>query len=376
MAALLTSEAERGATTQVVKYINDCKEMGIRVLPPDVNSSDFHFTVSGNEIRFGLSAVKNVGEAAVREILRERARRGKFGTPFDVAAGVDSRLVNKKVLESLIKAGAFDSLGWRRSQCFHLIDAMIEYSHDVQKLRLTPQALLFGGGQLEAPKIPPEVEHMREWDESLFLSYERDALGFFITGHPLAAFEKRLKKLTSHAINELDEERDFNKEVRVAGIINTIKLLKNKKDERFAVFVLEDLSGRVDVTAFPEVYNKYYEYLREGQLVWARGKFMGEGENRRVHLLEIMPLADAFQKKARRVILRIFLPGLEETVIGELRDLLERNPGECPVFFELETPHSYRLVVQSIEVRSVFPSEDLTRNVERLLGEDSVFIEY
>lgn len=376
MAALLTSEAERGATAQVVKYINECQEMGLRVLPPDVNASDFHFTVSGGEIRFGLSAIKNVGEAAIQEILRERARRGQFRTPFDIVAGVDSRLVNKKVLESLIKAGALDSLGWRRSQCFHLIDAMIEYSHDIQKLRLTPQTLLFGSGELEPPEIPPEVKGMREWDESLFLSYEKDALGFFITGHPLAPFEKRLKKLTSHALSELDEEKDFNKEVRVAGIITAVKLLKSRKDEHFAIFGLEDLTGRVDVMAFPEVYNKYFEVLREGQLVWARGKFMGEGENRRVHLLEIMPLAEAFQKKARRIVLRVFLPGLEESVIGELRELLERNPGECPVFFELETPHSYRLVVQSIEVRSVFPSEELTRNVEKLLGENSVFIEY
>lgn len=376
MAALLTSEAERGATSQVVKYITECREMGIQVLPPDINASDFHFTVSGGAIRFGLSAIKNVGEAAVREILRERARRGKFKTPFEVVAGVDSRLVNKKVLESLIKAGAFDSLGWRRSQCFHLIEAMIEYSHDVQKLSLTPQALLFGGGDLAPPEIPLEVREMREWDESLFLSYEKDALGFFITGHPLAPFENQLKKLTSHALSELDEEQDFNKEVRVAGIISTIKVLKNKKDERFAIFVLEDLSGRVEVLAFPEVYAKYYESLREGQLVWARGKFMGEGENRRVHLLEIMPLVDAFQKKAKRMVVRVFLPGLEESVILELRDILERNPGDCPIFFELETPHSYRLVAQSIEIQGVFPSEELSRNIERLLGENSVCIEY
>jgi DNA polymerase-3 subunit alpha len=177
-------------------------------------------------------------------------------------------------------------------------------------------------------------------------------------------------------LNQLDEEKDFNTEIRVAGIINTIKLLKNKKDERFAIFVLEDLSGRIDVMAFPEVYNKYFEFLREGQLVWVRGRFMGEGENRRVNLIEIMPLADALNKKAKRVVLRIFLPGLEESVIRELKDYLERNPGECPVFFELETPHSYRLVAQSIDIRGVFLSEELTRNVERLLGEDSVYIDY
>jgi DNA polymerase III subunit alpha len=376
MAALLTSEAERGATPQVVKYINECQEMGIRILPPDVNESDFNFTVVNGEVRFGLAAVKNVGEAAVREILRVREKRGHFQSPFEIVAGTDPRIVNKKVLESLIKAGAFDSLGWRRSQCFHLIDTMIEYGHGLQKMRQTPQSLLFGGSQMEPPDIPAEVREMREWDESLFLSYEKDALGFYITGHPLAQFEKRLKKLTSHSLSQLDEEQDFNSEIRVAGIISSLKSLKTRKDERFATFILEDLSGRIDVVAFPESYNKFYEFLREGNLVWVKGRFMGEGENRRVSLVEVMPLQEAFQKQAKRVVLRIFLPGLEQSVVQELKELLEKNPGQCPVFFELETPHSYRVIAQSLEVRGVGPSEDLSRSVERLLGEDSVLIEY
>jgi DNA polymerase-3 subunit alpha len=376
MAALLTSEAERGATAQVYKYIDECQKMGIKVLPPDINESDFNFTVVGGAVRFGLAAVKNVGETAVREILRERSKRGPFRTPFDVVGGSDPRIVNRKVLESLIKAGAFDSLGWRRSQCFHLIDSMIQYGHELQKLKVTPQSLLFSGSHLEPPDIPAEVSEMREWDESLFLSYEKDALGFYITGHPLAQFEKRLAKLTSHSLSQLDEEKDFNNEIRVAGIIGTVKPLKTRKDERFATFVLEDLTGRIDVMAYPESFNKYMEYFREGNLVWVKGRFMGMGENKRINLSEIMPLADAFQKQAKRVIVRIFLPGLEDAVIQELKELLEKYPGECPVLFELETPHSYRVLAESLMVRSVFPSEDLTRNVERLLGENSVSIEY
>ncbi|MBN2408487.1 MAG: DNA polymerase III subunit alpha [Candidatus Aminicenantes bacterium] len=376
MAALLTSEAERGATSQVIKYINECQNMGIRVLPPDVNESDFRFTVKNGEIRFGLAAIKNVGETAARELLREREKRGRFHSPFEIVAGTDARTVNKKVLESLIKAGAFDSLGWRRSQSFHMIDALIEYGHGLQKMRQTPQSLLFGGSQLAPPDIPAEVREMREWDESLFLSYEKDALGFYITGHPLAQFEKRLKKLTSHSISQLDEEKDFNSEIRVAGIISAIRLVKTRKDERMATFILEDLSGRIDVVAFPDSFKRFSECLREGNLVWVKGRFMGEGDNRRISLNEVMALGDAFQKQAKKVIVRIFLPGLEESVIAELKELLERNLGECPVFFELETPHSYRVVAQSIEVHGVSPSEELTRGVEHLLGENSVFIEY
>ncbi|UCC39422.1 MAG: DNA polymerase III subunit alpha [Candidatus Aminicenantes bacterium] len=376
LAALLTSEAERGATSQVVKYINECEEMGIKILPPDINASEFNFTVGEENIRFGLSAIKNVGEQAVRILLQAREKRGKFTSPFDIAQEADSKVVNRKVLESLIKAGAFDSLDWRRSQLFHLVDKMIDYAHEIQKVRSSKQNLLFGKSHFESPAIPAEVKEMREWDESLLLSYEKDALGFYITGHPLAQFGNRLKRLVSHSINQLDEERDFNSEIKVAGIISSMKPLKTKKEERMATFILEDLSGRIEVVAFPEIYNRSFEYLREDQLVWVKGKFIGEGESRRIHLLQIMPLAEAFQKQARKVVLRIFLPGIEVSVFEELKEILERYGGDCPIFFELETPHSYRILVRSVEAKGVSPSEELTKNIQDLLGEDSVFIEY
>jgi DNA polymerase-3 subunit alpha len=253
---------------------------------------------------------------------------------------------------------------------------MIAYAHEIQKIRASKQNFLFGRGKIEPPEIPAEVKEMPEWDKSLSLSYEKDALGFYITGHPLAEFGKQLKRLVSHPINQLDDEKDFNREIKVAGIISSIKPLKTRKDERMATFILEDMSGRIEVVAFPESYKKYYDFLGEDQLVWVKGKFLGEGESRRIHLLHIMPLAEAFQKQAKRVVLRIFLPGIEESVFEELKDMLDQNRGDCPVFFELETPHSYRMVVQAGEISGIALSEDLTRKIESLLGEDSVFIEY
>jgi len=375
MAALLTSEAERGGTTQVQKYINECEQMGIVVLPPDINESEFHFTVSQDAVRFGLAAVKNVGETAVKEIIQIRKAQGKFATPFDVCRNADSRVVNRKVLESLIKAGAFDSLGWPRSQFFHLVDTMIGFSHEGQKARSAKQNLLFGGDQVGPPEIPAEVRSMREWDESLLLSYEKDALGFYITGHPLAQF-KNLRRLISHSVAELDDEKDFNSEVRLAGIITAFKALKTKKDERMASFYLEDMSGRVEVVAFPDAFRKNYEFLHEDRLVWIKGKFLGEGDSRKVHLTQVMPLSEAFQKQAKKMVIRIFVPGLEETLLNELKDILEKNVGECPIYFELETPHAYRVVAQSAEVKGVLPSDELTKMIETLLGEDSVCIEY
>ncbi|MGD8537465.1 MAG: DNA polymerase III subunit alpha [Candidatus Aminicenantes bacterium] len=376
LAALLTSEAERGATGQVVKYIHECKEMGIQVLPPDINKSGINFSVEGEGIRFGLSAIKNVGESAIRGLIRIRDQNGAFLSPFDIFGGDNPKFVNKKILESLIKAGAFDSLGWKRSQLFHLIDKMIEYNHELQKARTSRQNLLFGAGQVEPPPVPPEIREMREWDESLLLSYEKDALGFYITGHPLTHYSKSLARLVSCPISHFDEEKVFNKEVSVAGIITSLKSIKTRRDERMASFILEDLSGRIEVVVFPDCYAKYFDRLSEDQLVWVKGKFLGEGESRRIHLLQIMTLSEALEKQAKRMYLRIFLPGIEESIFAELKAILEKHRGHCPVFFELETPQSYRMVVKSVDIDGVSPSEELNRNIEELLGEQSVYIEY
>ncbi len=398
MAAMLTSEAERGATAQVVKYINECQLMGIAVLPPDINESDFNFTparpperseaganggaagatrdaMAGPAIRFGLSAVKNVGETAARDIIRLRREQGRFQSPFDVCRDTENKIGNRKVLESLIKAGAFDSLGLLRSQAFHLIDKMIEFSHEIQRAKASGQSLLFGGDRLDPPEISSEVRTMRAWDEALTLSYEKEALGFYITGHPLAQY-KNLRRLISHTVSELDDEKDFQSEVRLAGIIAELKILKTKKDERMASFFLEDMSGRVEVVVFPEAFRKFSDYLHADTQVWIKGKFLGEGDSRKVHVVHVMPLAEAFQKQAKKVVIRIFVPGLEDTVLDGLRDILEKNPGECPVFFELETPHVNRVVTQSVEVKGVAPSEALAKSIEDVLGEDSVTIEY
>lgn len=376
LAALLTSEAERGATSQVVKYINECKEMGINVYPPDINESDFNFTVVKGNIRFGLSAVKNVGEGAVRALIRARKQGGKFTSPFQIVQQVDSKVVNRKVLESLVKSGAMDSLGWKRSQLFHLVDQMIEYGHRIQKIKSSKQNLLFSGTQMSPSPVPQEVKKMREWNESLSLTYEKDALGFYISGHPLAQYKDILKKLVPRSINQLDGEKNVNAEVKAAGIIASIKPIKTKKNERMATFILEDLSGRIEVVVFPDTYQKYYDHLREDQLIWVKGKFIGEGDNKRINLLEVMPLSEAFQKQAKKMVVRVFLPGIEKSVFEELKKLLDKNKGSCPVFFELETSRSSKVVAQSLEIQGVAPTGELTQSLEKLLGENAVYIEY
>ena len=143
-----------------------------------------------------------------------------------------------------------------------------------------------------------------------------------------------------------------------------------------ATFILEDMSGRIEVVVFPDNYKRYYDQIRQDHIVWVKGKFLGEGENRRIHLLQIMPLPDAFRNQVKKVILRIFLPGIEESVFEELKEMLGQNLGDCPVLFELEVPPSYRVVVQARDIQGIEFSEDLSGKIEGLLGEDAIFIEY
>jgi DNA polymerase-3 subunit alpha len=197
-----------------------------------------------------------------------------------------------------------------------------------------------------------------------------------LSGHPLAQYGAKLKGLITHSIEHLDDAQVGDAEVRLAGIISLIRLLKTRKGERMATFVLEDMSGRVEAVAFPDCYKSSYDSIREDLLVWVKGRLQGNGDRNKLQALQVMPLEKAFQGRAKRVVLRVDLSGLEQSVLGELKVLLSENPGECPVYFELETEGPCRLVVQSVEIQGISPSEQLTRSLEDLLGENTVFIQF
>jgi DNA polymerase-3 subunit alpha len=217
---------------------------------------------------------------------------------------------------------------------------------------------------------------MEEWEEPMLLAHEKEALGFYLSGHPLAQYGKRLKGLVTHTVSGLAEAGVTDAEVSLAGIMTTIRLLKTRKDERMATFVLEDMSGRVEVVAFPECYKNCYDSIRDGLLVWIKGRLQGGGDRNKVQALQVVPLERAFEMRARKLILRVHLPGIEPSVFQDLKGLLGENPGECPVYFELQTETAGRVVVQSVEVPGVTPSERLTRSLEELLGENTVQIQF
>ena len=252
MAALLTSEM--GDTDKIVKYIEECRAMAIRVQPPDVNSSQVRFSVADDTIRFGLGAIKNVGEAAMETILKTRADEGAFTTLDDFCVRVDLRLVNRRVIESLIKAGAFDSLGLTRAHLLTQCDLALESGQRQQRDRAEGQASFF-----DLPAVAPMPRKVEaaavvpEWADDQRLGYEKEVLGFYVSGHPLARFEGVAETLGVTSSAEL-ASRGHGARVTLFGHVAAIKETATKSGNRMAFLTLEDMDGTVEVTVFPEPY--------------------------------------------------------------------------------------------------------------------------
>ena len=379
MAALLTSE--RANTDKMVQYIGECREMGLRVLPPDVNQSDIYFTVvpgataGGGSIRFGLAAIKNVGEGAVEAVLL--ARKGEpFRSLYDFCERVDLKAVNRRVVESFIKSGSFDSLDPRRSALFAAIDRCMEAGQKSQRDREQGQSNLFGmlGGD---PGSPPPEEHIPDappWGEGERLGYEKESLGFFITGHPLERFRSELAQWASATTGRLLELGD-GREVSVGGIITALRLIKTKKGDRMASFVLEDLDGGAEALVFPETYKKVAGRLAEDQVVLVKGRaeVLDEGKARLL-VSEVLSLEQAKLAEARYVTIRVPMSAWDRAKGERLRDILGSHRGDCPVTLELVRPGAYDVAIAPSTYFRVRPGALLREEVEALLGPGSLLL--
>ena len=292
MAALLTSEM--ADTDKIVRYIEECRQMGIEVLPPDVNDSSSSFTVVGGKVRFGLVAVKNVGEKAIQSILDTRKAQGRFTSLYDFCERVDLQLVNKRVLESLIKCGAFDSLGLRRAQLLAVVDKAMEAGQSAQRDRRQGQVSLLDvlggpGGAAKAPvPAPPEVP---EFSRADLLRAEKETLGFYITGHPLAEYGAALRRHATATTEELPNRRDKDT-VTLGAIVSAVKEISTKSGDRMAFITLEDTAGSVEAIAFPELYRQNMLHLVKDAAVLVKGQLDVGDEIVKLLLSEVRPLAD------------------------------------------------------------------------------------
>ena len=368
MAALLTSE--RANTDKMVAHIGECRDMGIEVLPPDVNLSDIHFTVVPAGIRFGLSAIKNVGESAVEVVLKARGEK-PFQSLLDFCERVDLRAVNRRVVESFIKSGSFDSLDHHRATLLASLDFAMDTGQKRTRDREQGQSSLFGMlGATEQPRR----EDLPDWGEAERLAFEKESLGFFITGHPLERFREELTHWASATTGAIFAQTEA-KEVSIGGIIGGLRLLKTRKGERMATFILEDLEGGIESLVFPETYKKVAGRLGEDQVVLVKGRAEPVDEGKpRLLVSEVLPLEEAKLQDARQVTIRFPL-GVWDRRRGErLRDILNSHRGDCPVTLEILSPGSFVATVVPSSLYRVRPDTTFKKEIELLLGSDALVL--
>jgi DNA polymerase-3 subunit alpha len=369
MAALLTSEKQN--TDKVVQYLNACRDMGLEVLPPDINESELDFAVVGNKIRFGLAAVKNVGESAIESILAVRQKRSAFKSPADLCEEVDLRLVNKRVLEALVKSGSFDSFGAKRAQLMAIADRALEYGQQVQRERESGQGSLFGdmGGVRRSPELE-RLPDIPEWSDSELLASEKATLGFFLSGHPLDGYQAEIAAYTTCDSRSLRDKGDDG-EVAIAGLIASIRTLRTRKGDAMAVFRLEDAHGDAEVVVFPTLYKESFGILSVDVPVLIKGKPEIGEDSGKVLASKIVLLDEVRQREAGSITVRIALDGFFDDTLPHLRELLEHHKGECDVRFEL-TRDDFKVLLRPHPFLRVDPSTDLVTSLEAMCGEGTV----
>ena len=382
MAALLTSEM--GDTDKIVKYIDECRAMDLRVQPPDLNVSAVQFSVAGDTIRFGLAAIKNVGEAAMESILATRKQDGPFKSLEDFCARVDLRLVNRRVLESLIKAGAFDSLGLPRAHLMAGVDTALETGQRQQREKAEGQASFFDllPTPVAAPKAEP-IALVAEWDSDQRLEFEKEVLGFYISGHPLARYASMVESFGITSTSEI-AAKSAGARVLLFGQVAALKETATKSGSRMAFVTLEDMVGTVEVTVFPEPFKAAAEHLRGRQPVLVRGRIDDADKGRVVLADDIRPLEAALAADGRGAVksssepnavrVRIRPAGDPRESIAALRTICGNHPGPVPVFVHLLLP------AQEVVVRTrglaVDAAPDLVAELNERFGDGAVTVDH
>ncbi|MDH4100827.1 MAG: DNA polymerase III subunit alpha [Nitrospirota bacterium] len=374
MAAVLTRCAEKGKTDEVVKYISECKDMGIPILPPDVNQSRRAFTVIGTTIRFGLAAIKNVGESAIESIIETRVKGETFTSIFDFCRKVDLRRVNRRVIEALIKAGAFDFTEAKRSQNMASIDRAMEAASQVQKDRASGQVSLFDvlGAAEAAPMIDESLPSVPEWPENELLNYEKEAVGFYITGHPLARYDKEINRYATANSLTVKECAD-DKEVVMGGIIYSKQMKVTKKGDKMAILQLEDLQGLTEVVIFPELFKNSGETLDMDCPIMVTGAVAKEENgSAKIKATKIVPLSQVRGEMTKKVDILIHSTGLTRDDLTGLRNLLNTYRGDCAVFLRLLIPNRSESLISVAKDIKVSPSDEMVEKIEEMFGKGVV----
>jgi DNA polymerase III subunit alpha len=400
-AALLTIEAQN--TDKLALYLGECRERGIAVLPPDVNESQLRFSVEkGKGVRFGLTAIKGLGEGAINAILDARRQLGgRIPSLHALCEILDMRVANKRVFEALVKSGACDSLcrpagtdqqvgpalPRLRARLFAAIDAACEHGSRTQRDKELGQSDLFGGGDESggAGGASVPLPDVAAWTEIELLNYEKETLGLYLTGHPIDRWADDLREYGAKSIADLglkkeadaeehvDEPARVAEEISIGGIVSGVRPLKTRKGDRMSVFMLEDKDGSLEVVVFPETFKQYGHCGEVGNTVLVKGKFEKDHESARLIASEILPIEVVSERLAKRVAITVSTPPHDRETFLKLWDVIAAHKGDRPVAVTLlDTERHLRVKLDVAPQIKVRPSERLVAEVERICGNGSV----
>jgi DNA polymerase III subunit alpha len=380
MAALLSYNTVD--TDKLLEYVEECKRLNIKVLPPDINKSFSDFTVINNDIIFGLSAVKNVGAKAVSYIIEARLQGGPFLNIYDFCERVDLSHVDKLVIESLIKCGSFDTIAKQkheksanRNQLIQGLDQIVYISSRHQLDTKQGQLNIMQSSKKQSDYRYPLLPDAPELPEEEILQYEKESLGFYVSGHPLIKYEKMLKELSSLSISQLLKLTPPVENIKICGIISQVQNVMSKSDRqgnKIAFFKLRDLGGVIDTVIYSDDLKKYRHLIHENKIVCIRGRLDSRKGESIIKAKEVAPIENAYEIMPNLVVIDISLTGLDDNIINGLKDVFLAHPGNCQVFLKIKTTDNEVAIVKLSNNYSVSISPTFRDDITELIGNDAI----
>ncbi|MGH7496184.1 MAG: DNA polymerase III subunit alpha [bacterium] len=371
MAATLTSEMSN--TSRIVTLIDECRHMGVPLLPPDVNTSLAEFTVLEGTIRYGLGAIKNVGLGAIDSVVKTRQKDGRFNSIYDFCARVDGRVVNKKVLESLVQSGAFDSISANRHQLLLALDSASAYSQRKQDERLRGQVSIFDDAPI-AMETEPALPPVEDWDPAERLKREKEFLGVYLSAHPLERYGFEVKLFSHPAIQDLEEARD-GLSVMVCGMVTEVKTIVDRNGRQMAFVTIEDFAASIEAIVFSDTLAEHRDKFQPDAVVVLVGKTSSREEEAAKILVEsVMSLDEAWQTLPKGVALEVAADELDDKLAQRLLQTLRLNQGTCNFFLRFRGHGSpaYDFQARNLRIR---PNGELIRTLQAALGKEAIKVD-
>lgn len=370
MAATLTSEINN--TDKIVLFIDDCRKMGIQVLPPDVNISERDFTVTKEGIRFGMAAIKNVGTGAVDAIVQARMEKGNFISLYDFCMKVDLHVCTKKTIEGLVLAGAFDSMNRNRAQLFKSVEQMVQSAAGAQEQRQRGQDSLFGGDPNAAVKVnlEPQLPNIPMWKDQEMLAREKEVLGFYVSGHPLLKYEKEINAFATVHLGDVEGLKSGS--VKAGGIITSIKKKIDKKGNTMAFITIEDFTGKAECVIFSSVFKKNVELFEEEKMILVEGKGEVTGDIIKIIADEILPMDAVREKYAKKIFFLLNADEVTDITMSKLKELMEKNRGNCSCYFNVVGKEFEQQQIFISRKFNINPTTEFIEGVQELLGTHAI----